>query len=91
MGVLKSVFLRRSKWILVGCAAIATTRFYYVREMIAALILFTLLFGCIAAVVLLLFIFDWVGEAMLGFFESHAKDVLRYARHSRAVSESRYT
>lgn len=91
MGVLKSVSLKQLRWILVGSAGIAATRFYYVREMLAALILFTLLFGCIATVVLLLLILDWAGEAMLEFLELHAKYVLRYARQRRAVSEPRHT
>ena len=89
MGVLKSVFLRRVKWALVGSAAIAATRFYYVQEMLAALILFALLFGCIAAVGLLLFVLDWAAEAMLGFAVLGAQLVVRHAHQRRAVSESR--
>jgi hypothetical protein len=52
--------------------------------------LVTVLFDCIAAALLLLFIFDRAGEAMLGFLELHAKNVLRHARERRAFSESQY-
>ena len=89
MGVVKSVLLRRVKWVVVGSAAIAATRFYYVQEMLAVLILFALLFGCIAAVVLLLFVLDWAAEAMLGFVVLGAQLLVRYAHQRRAVSESR--
>ena len=57
--------------------------------MLAALVLFAVFFGCIAAVLLLLFILDRVGETILALLELHAKNVLRHARERRVFSELR--
>jgi hypothetical protein len=61
-------------------------RIYYIREMVAALVLFAVFFSCIAAVVLLLIVLDRGGEAILGFLELHAKHLVQQARGRRNLS-----
>lgn len=87
VGILKSVSPKALKWILIGSAAVAATQLYYVQEMLAALILFAVLFSCIAVVLLVLFILDRAGRATLEFLELRAKEVLQHARAWRALSE----
>jgi hypothetical protein len=70
-------------------AGVVAMRVYYVREMLAALVLFTILFGCIAVVFLLLFLIDRAGRALLEFLGLRAKEVLQHAHVWRSVSEPR--
>jgi hypothetical protein len=90
VGILKAVSQKALKWILIGsAAAVAVTQFYYVQEMLAALVLFAVLFSCIAAVLVLLFISDRAGQATLEFLELHGKNVLQHARAWRTFAEPR--
>lgn len=59
----RSVSLKALKLTFVGflvVAGVTAMRLYYVQEMLAALILFTILFGCVTVVLFLLFILDRV-------------------------------
>ena len=88
----RSVFLKALELIFVGFAAVAgvaAMRLYYVQEMLAALILFAILFGCVAVVLLLLLMLDRAGQAVLEFLELRGREVLQHARVWRAVSEPR--
>ena len=65
-----------SIWILVALIAliaVAATQDYYVREMLAALIIFSVLFALVAAIVLTLFLLDRASQLALGWIEPHAK------------------
>jgi hypothetical protein len=70
-----------------AAAAVVATQLYYVREMLAALILFAILFSCIAGVLLLLFILDRTGEAMLQFLGVRGRNMLQHARERRSLSD----
>jgi hypothetical protein len=50
--------ITRTKWIWIGLAAALALRFYYVREMIAALMIFSVLFAAGAIVALVVFLVD---------------------------------
>ena len=80
---------RAAKWILIGVAAIVAMRFYYVREMLAAFGLFSVLFGCAAAVLVMLFILDRAGRAATEFLELRWKGALQHARAWHRISEPR--
>jgi len=84
----RSVSLKALKLTFVGfvvVAGVAAMRLYYV----AALILFTILFGCVAVVLFLLFILDRAGQTVLEFLGLRGKEVLQHARVWPAVSEPR--
>lgn len=70
-------------WILVALIIIGATRVYYVREMLAALIIFSALFGLVAAIVLILFLIwfllDCASQLALGWIEARAKSFARAA------------
>ena len=75
---------RRARiWILVALIIIGATRVYYVREMLAALIVFSVLFALGAAIVLILFLIwlllDRASQLALGWTEAHAKSFARVA------------
>jgi len=89
VGILKSVSRKAWKWILIAAAVFAATRLYYVQEMMAALVLFAVLFSCIAAVLFLFFVLDRAGLAMLGFLELRAREMLQHARGWRGFSDPR--
>ena len=66
------------KWIWIGLAAVAALRFYYVQEMIAALIIFSVLFVGAATVALIIFLLDRASEhAMIWAEEGVARLVHR--------------
>ena len=46
------------RWLWISLAAVPAIRLYYVREMIAALIMFSVLFVGVATVVLVIFLLD---------------------------------
>ena len=87
MGILKSRSQKALAAILIGLAAFTATRTYYLREMLAALILFAVLFSGVAALLLLIFIVDRASEATLGFLELRARAALQHARDWRTYLE----
>lgn len=60
------------KWIWLGLAALVAFQIYYVQEMIAALILFAVLFGVTLLVVALLFALDLAGQRAAAWAEPQA-------------------
>lgn len=86
VSIVKAFPRRLVTWFVVGCAAFLASRVYYIQEMVATLVLFAVFFSCIAAVVLLLIVLDRGGEAILGFFELHAKNLVQQARARRTLA-----
>jgi hypothetical protein len=80
---------KAAKGTLIGVTALVAMRFYYVREMLAAFVLFSVLFGCVAAVLAMLFILDRAARATTGFFELRGKEALQHARAWHRLSEPR--
>ena len=60
----------RKSWILIGLAAVPAVRFYYVQEMVAALIIFSVLFVGVATVVLIIFLLDRASQQILVWAEA---------------------
>ena len=58
------------KWIWIGLAAVPATRLYYVREMIAALIIFSVFFVAAATVVLIVFLLDRGSQHAMAWAEA---------------------
>jgi hypothetical protein len=86
VSIIKTFPWKSVSWLLIGCAAFAASRIYYIQEMVAALVFFAVFFSCIAAVVLLLIILDYGGEAVLGFVELHAKHFVQQTRARRTLA-----
>jgi hypothetical protein len=75
--------------IVIGFTAFAATRLYYLQEMLAALILFAVLFSGVAALLLLLFVLGRTGEAILDGLELLAKEARQHASAWRTFSQPR--
>jgi len=60
------------KWIWIGLAAVPAIRLYYVREMIAALIMFAVFFVAAATLVLLVFLLDRASQHAMIWAEAGA-------------------
>jgi uncharacterized membrane protein YraQ (UPF0718 family) len=73
-------------WILVGLAALAAIRLYYVREMIAALVIFSVLFALAAGAVLTLFLLDLAGQRTLAWAAPHTTHVAQTAHRGWALA-----
>ena len=75
--------------VLIGSAVFLVTEVYYLQEMLAALIIFAVLFSCGAAVLLTLYILDRAGQSTMEFLELRAREVLHHARGWRTAPEPR--
>jgi len=75
--------------VLIGSAVFLVTEIYYLQEMLAALIIFAVLFSCGAAVLLMLYILDRAGQSTMEFLELRAREVLHHARVWRTAPEPR--
>jgi len=75
--------------VLIGSAVFLVTEIYYLQEMLAALIIFAVLFSCGAAVLLMLYILDRAGQSTMEFLELRAREVLHHARVWRTALEPR--
>lgn len=62
---------RKVTMILIGCAAVPAIRLYYVQEMIAALIMFSILFLVVSVVVFFLFLLDLAVGQIITWAELH--------------------
>ena len=74
----------RKRWIWIGLAAVPAIRFYYVREMIAALMIFSVLFMGVATVVLFVFLLDRASEQVMTWAEA---GVARLVHRGKAASD----
>lgn len=61
-------------------AAIVALQLYYVRAMLAALLLFTVGFGLVAFVGFAVFVMDRAGQRSLAWVEAHSGPTVRVAR-----------
>ena len=59
----------RMKWVLIGLGALPALRIYYVREMVAALMIFSIVFVAGAITVLVLFLLDLASQRLLSWAE----------------------
>jgi uncharacterized membrane protein YraQ (UPF0718 family) len=74
------------KWILLGFAALAAIRLYYVREMIAALAIFSVLFALAAGAALMLFLLDRASQRTLAWAELRTTNAAQTARRGWAFA-----
>jgi hypothetical protein len=77
--------MARKLWWLSGLGVLVALKFYYVREMIAALMIFSALFVIGAAMVLVLFILDRITQSTFAWAESGAGRLARWAANSSAA------
>jgi len=78
---LKSISKVKGKnWLWFGLAAFAAIQLYYVQEMLAALLLFSILFAVAAIVALILFAVDRAGENALAWAEPRVIHATKSAR-----------
>jgi hypothetical protein len=73
------------KWIWIGLAAVPAIRLYYVREMIAALIIFSVFFVGAATVVLIVFLLDRASQHAMAWAEA---GVVRLVHRGRGASHA---
>jgi hypothetical protein len=70
----------KKKWLWFGLAALIAIQIYYVREMLAALFIFCLVFGFGAVVAFILFLFDHASQRTVEWAEPQAKRAAHAAR-----------
>lgn len=75
----------RKLWWLGGLGVLVALKFYYVREMIAALMIFSALFAIGAAIALVVFILDRITQGTFAWAQSGAGRLAGWAANSSAA------
>ena len=57
------------KWLWIGLAAFAALQIYLVQELLAAMLLFSVLFAVVAVVALMIYLFDRAGQRTMKLAE----------------------
>lgn len=68
----------RTKWLWIVLAALLALRVYYVREMIAALMIFSVLFAAVGIVVLAVFLLDRASQLIVVWAEAGIRPVAHW-------------
>jgi hypothetical protein len=61
------------KWLWIGLAAFVAVQLYFVRELLAALFIFTVLFAIVATIAFVLFVIDQAGQRTIAWAEPQTK------------------
>lgn len=80
--------VKARKWMWFGLAALAAAQLYYVQEMLAALLLFAILFAAAAMVALILYLVDRAGESALEWAEPRVAHAAKSVRISPLLEEA---
>jgi hypothetical protein len=67
---------RFRKWLWMFLGALVALQLYFVRELLAALFLFTLAFAVLACLVLVLFLIEQAGQLSLAWVEPRTRSVV---------------
>lgn len=76
------------KWAVVATGALLAMRLFLVQQLLAALLIFSALFGCLAVVALILFGLDLAWQTALGRAESFVMVLARPRRGAASVNHS---
>ena len=75
------------KWLWIGLATLAAVQIYFVQELMAALVLFSVLFAAVAAGVLLVYLFDRASQRTMSWAEPQTLRAARLARRAWTRAE----
>ena len=75
------------KWLWIGLAAFVAAQVYFVQELVAALLLFSVVFAIVGAAVLFLYLFDRAGQRTVAWAEPQTLRAARLARRALARAE----
>ena len=76
------------KWTVVAIGALLAMRLFFVQQLLAALLIFSVLFGCLAVVALILYALDLAWLTALGGAESFVMMLGRSRRGPASVNPS---
>ena len=75
------------KWIVVAATVLMALRLFIVQQLLAAFLIFSALFACIAVVVLILFLLDHAWQVGVSRAEAYIRAIGRPAGPSRVPAE----
>jgi hypothetical protein len=75
------------KWIVVAATALIATRLFFVQQLIAAFLIFSVLFACITGLVLIVYLLDDAARAAFDWAEVCMRAFGRAARRSWESAE----
>ena len=74
----RGVAMKGKKWLWIGLTALPAMHLYYIQEMIAALIIFSVLFVGAAMAVLIIFLLDRVSQQIMAWAGAGAARVVHW-------------
>jgi hypothetical protein len=83
--ILRGKVLKRS---ILATAALLALRFFFVQQLIAAFLIFSVLFACVALVAFILFTLDLAWQTALARTEAYVMILGRRLRRGRALANS---
>ena len=75
------------KWMWAGLLALAGLQIYFVQELLAALVLFGVVFAMIAIIALVLYLVDKAGQWSFSWVGQHSQPLLQVARRGWGLVE----
>lgn len=75
------------KWLWIGLAAFAALQIYLVRELVAAMVLFSIMFVVVAIAALVIYLFDRAGQRTLEWAEPQTARAAQAARKALQRAE----
>jgi len=83
------------KWTVAATIALIATRLFFVQELIAVFVIFSILFACLAGVVLIVFLLEHAAQTALDWVEVYVRAFGRASRrnsphHSAGAQRSRF-
>jgi uncharacterized membrane protein len=75
------------KWLWIGLAAFAALQVYLVQELVAAMVLFSVMFVVVALAALVIYLFDRAGQRTLQWAEPQTLRAAHAARKALARAE----
>jgi uncharacterized membrane protein YcfT len=75
------------KWLWMGLAAFAALQVYLVQELVAAMVLFSVMFAIVAVAALLIYLFDRAGQRTLEWAEPQTARAAQAARKALQRAE----
>lgn len=75
------------KWIVVGAAALMAMRLFVVQQLVAAFLIFSVLFACLAFVALIFFLLDQAYQIALARADVYMRAIGRAARRAWEPAE----
>ena len=84
--MIKKIWHRKSfRWMFLAIGVLGALNLYFVQQLIAAFLIFSALFACLACFLVIVFLIDHVARTALGWAEVIARKGIQAVQHSESA------